>query len=88
MALHNGMTLRNMSLVLLWTETVTPGMTPEGTQGHIKARGALSLGPALVRVFTHSVVYNDAYLFQKSSLSTCYVPGPWRAGKKLIQQGF
>ena len=48
MALHNGMTLRNMSLVLLWTETVTPGMTPEGTQGHIKARGALSLGPALM----------------------------------------
>ena len=50
MALHNGMTLRNMSLVLLWTETVTPGMTPEGTQGHIKARGALSLGPALVNL--------------------------------------
>ena len=32
-------------------------------------------------MFTHAVVYNDAYLFQKSSLSTCYVPSPWRAGK-------
>ena len=38
-------------------------------------------------VFTHAVVYNDAYLFQKSSLSTCYVPGPWRTGKRLVQEG-
>lgn len=54
------MTLRNMSLALQWIEPVTLAMAPGGPQGHIKARGAPSLGPALVNL------PRQIHLFSKS----------------------
>lgn len=63
------MTLRNMSLALLWIEPVTPGMAPEGTQGHIKARGTLSLGPALVNLLRQIHLFSKSVSEQESHVN-------------------
>lgn len=58
-----------MSLALLWTEPVTPGMAPEGTQGHIKARGTLSLGPALVNLLRQIHLFSKSVSEQESHVN-------------------
>lgn len=49
-----------MSMALLWTEPVTPGMALEGTQGSYKGQRYSVLGPALVNLL------RQIYLFSKS----------------------